>query len=219
MAKYELLPFPVGQTAFTGLSSTQFASTDKAELEGREFLIEDLDYSQNPFKPRAFYGNTGANRFKRIRVVRNVSGVAILPRSLCLFKGANYGQQVDGLATVTAEECYPADEFLPTAGVPANDLFYITVDGAAECLTDLAAGANNLITATTAGANAGAGNWLVALTAATSQSTTAGRVRPQDVTGATTALAANIQNRIGIALSAMTTSQTNAAVLVYVKRW
>lgn len=219
MAKYELLPFQIGSTAFTGLSSSQFASTDKAELEGREYLVEDLDYSQAVPKPRAFYGSAGANRFKKIRVVRNVSGVAILPRQLCVMKGSSYGGQVDGLAYLTAIEAYPADEFLPAAGVANNDLFYITVEGCAECLTDLAAGANNLITATTAGSNSGAGNWLVALTAVTSQSTTAGRVAPALYSGATTALAANIQNRIGLALSAMTTAQTNSAVLAYVKKW
>jgi hypothetical protein len=219
MAKYELLPWPIGQTASCGVTGAT-GSTDKLELEGREYLIEDLDYSSGSvFKPRAFYGNTGANRFKRVRVVRNVSGVAILPRQLCIFKGGVYGGQVDGLCNLTAQECYPADEFLPTAGVANNDLFYVTVDGCAELLTDLAGAGNNVFNAATAGANSGAGNWVTALTAVTSQATTAGRCVAATYGGATTALAAQIQNRIGICLSAMTTTQTNAAVLVYVRHW
>lgn len=220
MAKYELLPFPIGQTAFTGLTSSQFASTDKAELEGREFLVEDLDYSQSVPKPRAFYGSAGANRFKKVRVVRNASGVSLLPRMLVVMKPGSYGGQVDGYGYVDACEAYPVDEFLPSGGVAANDLFYITVEGCAEVLTSLSGNAQNLITATTAGTNVGAGNWLVALTAAASTtSTTAGRVQPITLTGATAPLAANVINRVGIALSAMTTAQTNTACLAYVKHW
>lgn len=227
MSKMELLPFAIGQTAFTGLAASAYASTDKAEIEGREFLVEDLDYSTSPAKPRAFFGSSGANRFKRIRVVRNVTGLAVLSRQAVIFKGANYGQQVDGFCNLLAQETYLADEFLPAAGVPNNDLFYITVDGCAEFLTSVAGDATNVITAATAGANAGAGNWLVALTAAastagtTAASTaiTAGHLYAATYGGATTALAAMIQNRVGIALSAMTTAQTNTACLCYVKRW
>lgn len=72
-------------------------------------------------------------------------------------------------------------------------------------LTDLAAGANNLIPE---------GTVLVALTAATSGATTAGRVAPQDLTGATAALGLQVQNRLGYALSARTTAQTNTTILV-----
>lgn len=210
MAAYEMLPWAIGRTA--GVTG----STDKQEWEGREFLIEDLNYgSSTPFAPRAYYASAGANRYKKVRIVRNVSGVAILPRQLCMFKGGFYGDQVDGLATTTACEGYPADEFLPSAGCANNDLFYVTVEGCAECLTDLAGGANNSFTATTAGVN----SWVVALTAVTSQSTTAGRIAPQDTSGATTALAKQIQHRIGLCLSALTTTQTNAALLVYLKKW
>jgi hypothetical protein len=226
MAKYELLPWPIGQSL--GISTgTTIGSTDKLEMEGREYLVEDLDYSSSPARPRTFYSSAGQSRFKRIRIVRNGTGSLVYPRQLVAFNGAAYGQQVNSFGYTIPMECYAVDEFLPAGGVIANDLFYITVDGCAECLTELT---NNFtaITAATAGANAGAGNWVVcqtaaASTAATSQAAltaiTAGRITPALYSGATTALAAHIQNRIGIALSACTSQGTNQPILVYVKRW
>ena len=68
-------------------------------------------------------------------------------------------------------------------------------------------------------ADVAAGGWVVALTAATSGATTAGRVAPQVLTGATAALAAMVQNRIGRALTAKTTANTNADMLVLVGKW
>jgi hypothetical protein len=209
MADLSILPFDIGSTA--GVTG----STDKQELEGKWYFVEDRNYGTTPNVPRAYYGQHGGMMYKKVRVVRNVSGVAILPRQLCTFVSTVYPMQVDGLACVTAMEAFPADEFLPAAGVKNNDLFYIVEEGPAELLTDLAAGANNLLVASTGGAN----SWLVALTAATSQCTTAGRVAPQSTSGATTALAQQIMGRIGLCLSSMTTAQTNAAVLAYIKKW
>lgn len=73
--------------------------------------------------------------------------------------------------------------------------------------TSLAADATNLLPV---------GTILVALTAATSGSTTSGRPAPQDLTGATALLGNQIQNQIGTALSAKTTANTNADVLTLV---
>ncbi len=209
MADLSILPWQPGQTA--GVTG----STDKQELEGKEYFVEDLNYGTSPPVPRTYYGQHGGMMYKRVKVVRNVSGVAILPRQLCTFVSTVYGMQVDGLVCVTAQEAFPADEFLPAAGVKNNDLFFVTIEGPAEMLTDLAAGANNVLTQSTGAANF----WLVALTAVTSQCTTAGRVAPQSLTGSTSVLAQQIQGRIGLCLSSMTTSQTNAAVLAYIKKW
>lgn len=211
LSQLSMLPFPIGQT-WGEYFRTVTSTTDGIELEGLEFDVPDYDYSQTLgsqiFKARA-YGNGAAVAMKTIRVVRNTSGVAILPRYLVKYDTAHYGRRVNGYANVTAEECYPADEFLRTAGVPANDLFYITVYGPAECITDPAAGANDVFSA---------GSVLVSLTAAASTtSTTAGRVAPQDLTGATAVLGVQLQNRIGIALSASTTANSSAAKLVFIK--
>ncbi len=144
--------------------------------------------------------------------MRNVGAVALLPKQLVTFQKTAlvYGARVDGEVCITADRCYPIDEYLPAAGCPVNDLCYIVVDGPALCRTDLAAGAANLIAV---------GDVLVALTAATSGCTTAGRVAPQDLTGATAVLGVQVMNTIGRALSAKVTTNTNADVLVEVGKW
>lgn len=194
----DMLPFAIGSTY--GAS----ASTDGQEWEGREFNVLDLDYTTNPAKVRAASNGT---EMKRIRVVRNVSGIALLPGYLASFKAGQYGKQVDGYTTTTAAEGYPIDEFLSSSGVANNDLCYITVGGNASVMTSLAANAEDVFSANSV---------LVALTAATSQATTAGRVSAQDLTGATANLGNQVQNRVGVAISASTTANTNVLKLAFI---
>ena len=204
MARDESPPWERGQTYYGGqtIDSNNLGGID---LEGKEFVFEDIDHSVVGAKPKR------SGKRVKVRVVRNVGAAALLPKGLASFvAGTTYGKRVDGLARTTAAEGYPIDEWLPAAGVPVNDLFYIVVEGPSLVLSDLAAGANNVITA---------GGVLVALTAATSGATTAGRVAPQDLTGATALLANQVQNRIGVALSSKTTAETNASILIEVKKW
>jgi len=181
---------------------------------GREYVFEDIDLfnaAGTGAKP------TRTNRKVRCRVVRNVSGINLLPKRLAQFKvsGVKYGAEVDGYARLTAGRGYPIDEFLPPAGVPNNGLFYIVVDGPA--LVKLPIGTGEMADMTE-------GDILVALTAVTSQSTTAGRITNQSFTGATTTsdytFAANqIQNSVGRALSARTTGNVTGDVLVEVGKF
>lgn len=183
-----------------------FSGTDEfLHLEGREFIFEDV----NP-GPGTSLQRTG--RQVRCRLVRNKAGFALLPKRLVAFQAAagKYGARVDGYADVTAEHAYPVDEYVRAAGVPDGALFYIVVEGPALVLTDLAGGANNLLPL---------GTNVVALTAATSGATTAGRIAPQDLTGATALLANQIMHKVGRALTARTTANTNADILVDVGRW
>ena len=204
-----MLPFPIGGTFFAGGTTD---STSGVEWEGREFDVEDLDYTTNPAKPRAFSNGT---EIKRVRVVRNVcvSGSGgtttglLLPGMLVTFKAGKYGKQVDGYACTTAVEAYPVDEFVVSTGVPINDLFYIVVSGPAAVNTSLAANGEDVFSAASV---------LVALTAATSGATTAGRVSAQDLTGATALLGNQLQNRVGVALSASTTANTNVTKLAFI---
>jgi hypothetical protein len=98
------------------------------------------------------------------------------------------------------------DEFLPAAGVPANDLFYIVVRGPATVITSLSDMSADVVV----------GDRLVAITAVTSGATTSGRVQPLPGATSSTALANEILNTVGYALSAKTTANTNADLLVEV---
>ncbi len=212
MHQFDLLPFAMGTTWSANGSP---ASTDGQELEGKEFLVEDLDYTSQPFKPRAYDGSAGQGQYKRVRIVRNASGTTLQGGRLVTYKFGSQNRAVDGYCCTTAQDVAGAvDEFLPYS-VPSNDLFYIVTNGKAGIYCSLAASeAQGLSTAATTQIV------VVALTAATSQATTAGRIAAQDLTGATALLGAQVQNRIGIALSARTTNQTNTLALCEIyNRW
>jgi hypothetical protein len=201
MAGYADPPFNRGSSLQDGLATVD--STAGANYEGMEYEFEDVNPST---------GVVRSGRKVRVRCVRNSSGFAILPKRLCKFAltAGKYGRIVTGYCTTVGEESYPADEYLPSTGVADGDLFYIVVEGPALVKTDLAAGANNVFNV---------GDKITALTAVTSNATTSGRVQPQDLTGATALLANQIQNRIGYALSAKTTANTNDDLLVDVGHW
>lgn len=201
---FESPPFQRGETFFNGNTTD---ATSGAQHEGKRYWFVDLDLSA---------GVTGkknrSNRMVWCMIVRNVSGIALLPKRIVRLKktGLNYLGQVDGYTTTTAEKGFPLDEWLPTTGLLANDLGYVVIDGPATVLTDLAASVNNSVAV---------GDVLVALTAVTSQSTTAGRVGQQDLTGATSPLGLQVQNYLGYALSAQTTNQTNNSLLLDIRHW
>jgi hypothetical protein len=204
MSRDENPPFSRGETFYNGatIDTNDLGGTN---LEGKEWVFEDYDPTTD---------TTRSNKYVRCRVVRNTSGINLLPKRIAAFEldttnPDEYGRRVAGYTTTTSAEGYPIDEYLPAAGVVTNDLFYIVVEGPAVVLTSLS----------DFGANITTGTWVNAITAATSQATTAGRVEDQDITGATNVLANAILNRIGRALSAATTANTNTDVLIEVGKW
>jgi hypothetical protein len=172
---------------------------------GREFEVEDID----PSNPR----NHRTGHIIRLRLVKNSSGVALLPKYLVTFKAGTNRTEVDGYARTTAADgksVVPVDEFLPSTGVPNGEYFWVVVHGPAMCYMPASEVAD--ITEE---------DVLVALTAAAStHSTTAGRVAKQDLTGATAVLGNQVNGAFGRALSAKSSSSTNSNILVFVhNRW
>jgi hypothetical protein len=150
------------------------------------------------------------------RLVRNVAPAdlgaelgVLTPKRMVSWASGYRGRRVDGYTCTTAcEVAGVVDELWPTAGVPRGEMFWLQVRG--RCLVKspyVAADATTLWNI---------GDWLVAVTAATSGATTAGRISLQDLATAATgvALGAQIQNRIGQALSASTSANTNSDKLV-----
>ncbi len=220
MAKQDNLPFPIGTTFFDGQTADTTTNT-AITLEGKEYTTEDLDYSKTGAKPYR------SARLRKLMIVRNVSGIAILPMRLVTLQitgtdGKFALGRVDGYCTTgpggNVQAAFPVDEFLPTAGCPNNDLCYVTVEGPATVLTSMATTDFN-----NASSAISVGDWLVSATAATSQATTAGHVATQGLASgaiATTAatLANLIQHRLGRALSAVTSANTNVALLMYMTK-
>lgn len=176
-------PFALGQTL--GVSST-------ADGKGWVGVVKQFP-DVNP--------DTGAIRTNRVKTciaVRNVSGVALLPKRVVTFKSGSISE-VDGYTRLTdAASAGVVDEHLPASGVANNDVFWITVQGPTEVKLG-------------PGLQAAADTSLVALTAgASTDSTTAGQAQ--------TAAATYLQNGyIGRALSAGTTAQNVLAVVNLVR--
>lgn len=194
MARNENPPFKRGETFYNG-STIDSNNLGGLNYEGHEYLWEDNT-------PYSVTGNSG--RFVKTRVVRNVAAIALLPGRLVTEVLGNSGR-VDGYVRTTAGFFSGVvDEYLPTAGVPVNDLFHMVIEGPTQIRTALAG--------SEFGAAFAAGDRLVALTAATSGATTAGRPAAQDLTGATALLANQIQNCKLVAISAATTGNTNTLI-------
>lgn len=132
MARDEAPPFGRGETFFNGGTTD---STSGQQHEGKVWEFEDIDYTP---------GTVGAkpartNRSVKCMVVRNASGGALLPKRVAKMQTSNspvhaFTGQVQGYAGV-GDFGFPIDEFLPAAGVPANDLFWVVVEGPAKVTT------------------------------------------------------------------------------------
>jgi len=127
MARDENPPFERGGTWY-GDATPDANDLGGVNLLGKEWVFEDVN-------PTTGVARTG--REVRCKVVRNTSGAALLPKKMVVFSttAGEYGKNVDGYATTTSQEAFPVDEYLPTAGVADDDLFYIVMDGPAVVRT------------------------------------------------------------------------------------
>jgi hypothetical protein len=189
-----------GKTFLTGPNRTAPTSPagDK-DLEGIKKAFRDIDFSTRGMKTLRTGGEVIC------QLVRNDSGIALLPKRVAVWKAGYRGRRVSGYVTTDyAMAAGVVDEWLPSAGVADDDLFWLTVKGPSRVLNDIAA-------ATTAHIDEGA--YIVALTAATSQATTAGRVQAFVATSNATNAVSEALNRIGVAMSTRTSANTNSDVL------
>ena len=210
MARDESPPFARGETYANGNAEILNAASGPwglggINLEGKEFVFEPnadgqggTTYSQ--------LGSDPAGRPIRVKVVRNVSGQNLKPKRLVKFQTGTAGvpleTRVDGYTSAVSD--IPAgvtDEFLPTAGVPNNDLFYVVIDGP-TIGTSLSASPGTLAT----------GSRLVPGAGTSLTNDDAGRVALQDLTGSAATLGNNIQNRVGRVDSATSITATSANV-------
>lgn len=166
-----------------------------ADLEGiSRVFIDDVVVAGGPNSKRS-------GREVRCRLVRNSSGITLEPKRTVRWESGYRGRRVDGYCVATAAECAGVvDDHLSAAGVADDDLFWVVRGGPCLIKTDIASGATNVIADT---------DIIVALTAVTSQATTAGRVAAGNA-----ATLSHVLNRIGHAMSAKTTANTNSDVLV-----
>jgi hypothetical protein len=191
--------FRRGTTYNMGTTSTLTSSYGTSvNLEGHIGYFKDETVSSGGIK------TLRSDRTQKCMIVRNVSGIALLPKRIARWASGYVGRRVDGYTAVDNQwAAGVVDERLPAAGVPNYDLFWLQVAG--PCLVNMPLSQN---------ADIAEGDQLVAITAATSQATTAGRPQKLVATSNATTALTQALNKLGRALSAKSSSQTTADILV-----
>jgi len=189
-----------GRTLFQGLTPPTTVPDWLANVEGTllKFKYRGADQGVG--------ADPGGNDFECFyRLCRNESAVTLSGGQLVTWKSGYFNKRFDGYSTVDYASCGGVIDPRLTS-VAANDYCLVQVSGPCLCK-------NGIVADATAHIDLFANNtFLLALTAATSQGTGAGRVAQHVVTNATQA--ANI---VGVALSAKTSAQTNNSILVFLQ--
>jgi hypothetical protein len=186
-----------GQTYLTGPGRTPGTTGQSNKLEGIRKEFSDRDSTA--------VGPNVLRSQKRVTMalVRNVSGAVLASKATVSWATGQRNKRVGGYCSVDfAEVAGVVDEFIGSAGVPNNDLFWLAVKGPALIRKSLAADATCLIPE---------GTVITALTANGTTATTAGRIQPFIPTSVVTQAISSVLNRVGRAISASTTSQTGGS--------
>lgn len=192
-------PFARGRTFFHG------KTVDASDLPGRAVLgqmhvFQDTDPSDET-KHRS-NGDVVAI------AVRNVSGAALLPKTLVQYKTDEIGKEVDGNSNSYSQVVAGVvDDHLPTAGCPDDDICWIIVKG--PCIVKSAYIAMGKLVALNDSVHAHTAD------SSLKGSTESGRFTCNAAAAATAANALLIsQNAIGRAMSARTIGETNTDTLI-----
>jgi hypothetical protein len=105
-----------GETWYNG-ATIDTNNLSGLHLEGQEKVFEDILWS----------GTSGVKSDRsvspgksvRCRLVRNMSGITLLPKKMVQLDASNPGR-VTGYVVNTGQRGFPIDEFLPAAGVPSS---------------------------------------------------------------------------------------------------
>lgn len=191
----------LGKTYLSGPNRTpdSTATTSKA-IEGIVKVFKNVNYNSTA---GAQVKDTITGGEVTCILVRNASTVSLLPGRVVVWKTLSQGKQVDGYSGVSGDYCKVAgvvDPFLPSTGVAANDYFWLVVKG--PCLVKKSLDGNTLTS----------DDYVCAITAAASTSTTAGRILSFVATSNATNAMSQAMNKLGIAMS--TSATTGADILV-----
>ncbi|NDE15091.1 hypothetical protein EBZ80_09200 [bacterium] len=144
-------------------------SGDGSHIVGTRKVFRDED-------PKT--GKLLSNRTVECVAVKNTGSSALLPGQVAKFKDAAILSEVDGLAVAATTLMGVVDEYLPAAGVPVNEVFWLVVRGPStvtKTATSVAAGAAYGPSATAGSAAAQGSNAQLGFAIETS-ATTSGRI-------------------------------------------
>lgn len=195
-----------GQTFFGGEvpSATAFGQTVALEGTVKEWPDNITVAGQGADGRRS-------GRTRHSLLVRNTATVKLLPKRVVKWQSGYRGRRVDGYCNVSDEAVAGVvDDAVSSDGVAIGDLFWLYRRGPTIVRTAL----------DTTNSPVALDDMLLAITAAASTSTTAGRVYPwTGLTSTVTQTTDGTQsrrtiNRIGRAMSATTSGNTNSDLLV-----
>lgn len=191
-----------GQTIYRGVTPPSTFTQDTTSLEGTLQAFKDVEPSTTGVGAKTYR----SNRDVICRLMRNHSGATLYGKRLVTHQSGYWNKRFDGYATLdnAANVAGVLDDHLSSEGCVDHDMAWVVVNGPALVKTPLGADATNVFSE---------GTLLLALTAATSQATTAGRVQPFYDTSSVTVATNQIKGILGVALSAKTTANTNVDIL------
>jgi hypothetical protein len=130
MARDEAPPFARGETYFNGTTPDLTVFSYPINLAGKEYVFE-VD------SPDGYDQGDPSGRLVRCRIVQNLSGGAMLPGRLARHQITDPLEcYTDGYFYATGDQLAGVvDELLPAAGVPANDFFWVVVEGPTKVQT------------------------------------------------------------------------------------
>jgi hypothetical protein len=114
-------PIPRGATGFQG--ATPNTTTFAAQLgQVREFPDVNPD-------PNATTLTTKTNLRVQCILLRNTSGGALLPKDVIKIDPTDPSRNASAKSSAANQHIAVVDEYLPAAGVPANDVFWAVIKG------------------------------------------------------------------------------------------
>jgi hypothetical protein len=168
--------FGRGQTLGVTVTMYEAENGDGSTVVGVRKVFRDEDPKTGALK---------SNRTVECIAVKNTSGSALLPGAVAKFKDAAILSEVDGAATTSTALMGVVDEYLPAAGVPNNEVFWLVVRGPStvtKTATSVSAGASYGLSATAGSAAAQSTNPLLGFAIETS-ATTSGRILVRTAAG------------------------------------
>jgi hypothetical protein len=161
--------FARGQTLGITMPAYEADVGDGSNVVGTRKVFRDEDPKTGALK---------SNRTVECIAVKNTSGSALLPGAVAKFKDSAILSEVDGLAVAATTLMGVVDEYLPAAGVPNGEVFWLVVRGPStvtKTATSVAAGAAYGPSATAGSAAAQGANAQLGFAIETS-ATTSGRI-------------------------------------------
>lgn len=161
--------FARGQTLGITVTMYEAENGDGSTVVGTRKVFRDEDPKTGALK---------SNRTVECIAVKNTSGSALLPGQVAKFKASAILTEVDGLAEAASTLIGVVDEYLPAAGVPNGEVFWLVVRGPStvtKTATSVSAGASYGPSATAGSAAAQGSNAQLGFAIDTS-ATTSGRI-------------------------------------------